>query len=664
MFQMSQCPNKKKLFFFQLENNVRSECKQAFAELQTDMTDLTMELEATGIPFVSHRDYVMNVFFPGVRDHPVLIKQDWSNNGGNGSTVFGFSMLQFEQLILNKMFLVTLIDTVERQPNFGIRDRVNFASLLSLVLMTRMDYFSEVLKLLLVRLIEKSLCSRHPQLMLRRTETVVEKLLTNWLALCMYGHLERQAGSSLFLLYKAIKCQIEKGPVDIVTQESKYSLSEEGLLRESWDYSPVTCLVLQRELDEAYHAKVLDCDSITQVKAKVLDAIYKNTPFSLRPAVDEVDLEWQCGQDAHVVLQDFDLTTKEEPGGLKKVNTLRHYGIKNKAVVSLVPKQFNVNTGVINNNLYISDAVTSQQLSHSKQQFHLRPPDSAQLNSRGGGASSSSSGGSSSNTVSHMMMEKAQKTIPEVFLTRLLSTKGTIKKFIDDFFRTILSTDAGEFPSAVKWLFDIFDESLRAGYIDDPSVVHAWKSNSLPLRFWINMIKNPDFVFDVEKTGAVELNLSIVAQTLMSSCLPNDPVLNKESPSHKLLFAREINEYRIWISDFYEHVQKMPQVTDQDLNCYMHRLSQLHEGEFNRTAALKELFLYVSQYYQDLAVAFSGGVVQSPSHVGTSSSGLSSPRLYMSPVPPGSHPQQDLSIKLEHIFNIVKESDHLYACAS
>lgn len=50
---------------------------QAFAELQTDMTDLTMELEATGIPFVSHRDYVMNVFFPGVRDHPVLLKQDW-----------------------------------------------------------------------------------------------------------------------------------------------------------------------------------------------------------------------------------------------------------------------------------------------------------------------------------------------------------------------------------------------------------------------------------------------------------------------------------------------------------------------------------------------------------------------------------------------------------
>lgn len=120
---------------------------------------------------------------------------------------------------------------------------------------------------------------------------------------------------------------MEKGPVDTFTQEAKYSLSEEGLLRESMpnDYITVTCLVLQRELDEAYHAKVLDCDSITQVKAKILDAVYKNTAFTLRPTVHEVDLEWQCGQDAHVVLKDYDLTTKDEHG-VKKINTMKHYG--------------------------------------------------------------------------------------------------------------------------------------------------------------------------------------------------------------------------------------------------------------------------------------------------------------------------------------------------
>lgn len=55
-----------------LESNVRLECKQAFAELQTDMTDLTADLESSGIPTLDHVNYIMKVFFPGVSDHPVL----------------------------------------------------------------------------------------------------------------------------------------------------------------------------------------------------------------------------------------------------------------------------------------------------------------------------------------------------------------------------------------------------------------------------------------------------------------------------------------------------------------------------------------------------------------------------------------------------------------
>ena len=58
----------------------------------------------------------------------------------------------------------------------------------------------------------------------------------------------------------------------------------------------VLCCVVQEELEEEVVVRVLDCDSISQVKAKILDAVYKNTPFSLRPTVDEVDLEWRCGQ--------------------------------------------------------------------------------------------------------------------------------------------------------------------------------------------------------------------------------------------------------------------------------------------------------------------------------------------------------------------------------
>lgn len=108
-----------------------------------------------------------------------------------------------------------------------------------IVLMGKMEYATDVLRCLLLRLIDKSVASRHPQLMLRRTESVVEKMLTNWLALCMYTYLKDYAGSSLFLLYKAIKHQVEKGPVDAVTHEARYSLSEDRLLREQIEHSVV-----------------------------------------------------------------------------------------------------------------------------------------------------------------------------------------------------------------------------------------------------------------------------------------------------------------------------------------------------------------------------------------------------------------------------------------
>lgn len=63
-----------------LESNVRSECKLAFAELQTDMTDLTADLENSGIPTLDLTSYIMKVFFPGVSDHPILNAPKVYNN--------------------------------------------------------------------------------------------------------------------------------------------------------------------------------------------------------------------------------------------------------------------------------------------------------------------------------------------------------------------------------------------------------------------------------------------------------------------------------------------------------------------------------------------------------------------------------------------------------
>lgn len=44
----------------------------AFAELQTDINELTNDLDGAGIPFLDYRTYAMRVLFPGIEDHPVL----------------------------------------------------------------------------------------------------------------------------------------------------------------------------------------------------------------------------------------------------------------------------------------------------------------------------------------------------------------------------------------------------------------------------------------------------------------------------------------------------------------------------------------------------------------------------------------------------------------
>lgn len=56
--------------------------------------------------------------------------------------------------------------------------------------------------------------------------------------------------------------------------------------------------------------KVLDCDTISQVKEKALDTIYRATPYSQRPRKDDLDIgEFGCDVSASVTALPFPLRT-------------------------------------------------------------------------------------------------------------------------------------------------------------------------------------------------------------------------------------------------------------------------------------------------------------------------------------------------------------------
>ena len=94
----------------------------------------------------------------------------------------------------------------------------------------RLEYCTDILKTLLTELIAASVEGRsHPKLLLRRTESIAEKLLTCWLTCLLHKFLKDCVGEPLFVLFRAIKQQVQKGPIDALTAEARYSLSEVSL---------------------------------------------------------------------------------------------------------------------------------------------------------------------------------------------------------------------------------------------------------------------------------------------------------------------------------------------------------------------------------------------------------------------------------------------------
>lgn len=53
--------------------------------------------------------------------------------------------------------------------------------------------------------------------------------------------------------------------------------------------------------------------------------------------------------------------------------------------------------------------------------------------------------------------------------------------------------------------------------------------HSLPLRFWVNILRNPHFIFDVHVTEVVEASLHVISQTFMDACTKTEHKLSRVS---------------------------------------------------------------------------------------------------------------------------------------
>uniref|UniRef100_F6Q464 Plexin C1 n=2 Tax=Ornithorhynchus anatinus TaxID=9258 RepID=F6Q464_ORNAN len=551
-----------------LESELRKEIRDGFAELQMDKLDVVDSFGT--VPFLDYKHFALRTFFPESGDFTHIFYEDIH---GRDTSDKNESLIALDGLICNKSFLVTVIHTLEKQKNFSVKDRCLFASFLTIALQTKLVYLTNILEVLTKDLMEQS-SNLQPKLMLRRTESVVEKLLTNWMSVCLSGFLRETVGEPFYLLVTTLNQKINKGPVDVITCKALYTLNEDWLLWQVPDFNTVALNVVFEKIPENESAdvcrtipvNVLDCDTIGQAKEKIFQAFLSKNGSLYGLQLNEIGLELQL-DGCQKELLDIDNSSVTLEDGIMKLNTIGHYEISNGATLSVFKK--------IN---FTSD------MEYSDEHCHLILPDSEAFQDVQG----------------KRHKGKHKFKVKEMYLTKLLSTKVAIHSVLEKLFRSIWSLPNNRAPVAIKYFFDFLDAQAELKKITDPDVVHIWKTNSLPLRFWVNILKNPQFVFDIKKTPHIDGCLSVIAQAFMDAFSLAEQQLGKEAPTNKLLYAKDIPNYKEEVKSYYKAIRDLPPLSTSEIEEFLTQESKKHENEFNEEVALTEIYKYIIKYFDEI----------------------------------------------------------------
>lgn len=74
----------------------------------------------------------------------------------------------------------------------------------------------------------------------------------------------------------------------------------------------------------------------------------------------------------------------------------------------------------------------------------------------------------------------------------------------------------------------------------------------------------------------------------MDSCSTSDHRLGKDSPSSKLLYAKDIPSYRQWVERYYADIREMQAISDQDMNAML-----AEESRVSKNALLHLPFFFI-----------------------------------------------------------------------
>ncbi|CAG2238875.1 PLXNA [Mytilus edulis] len=342
------------------EEMIRKASREEFADAQMNIRDIKSDLVTTRVPYSSYQNYILHQLFPNqdISNNPLLHDSEITDDRKAG---IKSAIEKFEMLLSNKLFLKSLIQTLDRPNMLTMQEKAHFASVLSISLLGNMRLFFDLVQCLLVDMVRSSTKKQH-KVLFRRFDSITMRLMVNWLQIGLYKHLTSRSGIHLFMLYRAVQTIIEMGPIDALTGNSKNTIAEEKLLKMRIEYQSLTLQIdLNGNSDQHYPVKVLDCDTISQVKQKCCAQIYKNKPASEIPHNDELSLEWQQGKAGKLLLNDID-NTSDRNNGLVCLNTLKHYMVQDDSKMALMYKQHDDDDVYVNSTEIRTESVTSEDI--------------------------------------------------------------------------------------------------------------------------------------------------------------------------------------------------------------------------------------------------------------------------------------------------------------
>lgn len=221
--------------------------------------------------------------------------------------------------------------------------------------------------------------------------------------------------------------------------------------------------------------------------------------------------------------------------------------------------------------------------------------------------SSSASSSSSSGSPSPLPSSSENRTN---VLARLMVNKGTLQPFIDQFIETVFANTAN-LPPVIQHLFAFIDSEIeknskqhssgannKSSYMDETereSLGRLWKTQCYFVKYWLNMIRHPEFLLDVNTNPLTESNLESICAALFDSMsllssMPNGMfnLLYADSSGssrsaiiNRLLFLNDIPKYKNMIDSFYAELKANSQqpISDHELYFYLNEFSKMNNSQ-------------------------------------------------------------------------------------